>query len=202
MRIFTAILLVGLAARLAWRERQVGRLAAQARAAALVTDSARAVADTTVTVRPGVVRRRVVQTAQAAQRAARYALTARVSAVDVALPSTPGVVRMEPFTVTRTPSARDIVRIELDTVQLEAHVGCGAADASGVRPATLTVAGPTWISTRLTRLEQEPRVCSPAPWRESVWRRLGVSVGYSALLAPDGRIIRGPSVGVAWRVWP
>jgi hypothetical protein len=36
------------------------------------------------------------------------------------------------------------VQVALDTLALEVRIGCGAERPEGVRPATVTVVGPTW----------------------------------------------------------
>jgi hypothetical protein len=106
---------------------------------------------------------------------------------------------------------RMAVRVSVDTAVIEARVGCGPTDGVGVRPATLNLAGPAWMTLRLDRLEQEPRVCSPAgpangEDRRSlaglVARRVRLGVGYGAVLTADGRVIRGPIVSAIWSVWP
>jgi hypothetical protein len=102
------------------------------------------------------------------------------------------------------------VRVAVDTAVIEARVGCGSVDAVGVRPATLSLTGPQWMTLRLDRVEQEPRVCSPAtPPSEArrslaglIARRMRLGIGYGAVLAPDGRVIRGPVISATWSVWP
>lgn len=103
------------------------------------------------------------------------------------------------------------VRVAVDTAVIEARIGCGLADAAGVSPATLSVTGPEWMTLRLGRLEQAPRVCSPnerpeRQKRESLMARMAqrarLGVGYGAVIAPGGRVIRGPAVTAIWSIWP
>ena len=102
-------------------------------------------------------------------------------------------------------------RVDLDTIAMDARVGCGRADRNGVRSAALTVVGPTWASVRLGRVEQLPEVCT-APDRVArsglrallgdVVGRLGVSVGYGVARQASGAVVAGPGVLAGIRVWP
>ena len=103
------------------------------------------------------------------------------------------------------------VRVALDTLGLELRVGCGAAGPEGVRPASVSVAGPSWASVRLGRVDQAPGVCAPGVnSREGTTRsvlrrfveRFGLTVGYAAARTPSGTVVAGPAVGVGFRVWP
>jgi hypothetical protein len=184
--------------------------------------------------------RRVIQRAQVAdsldralglERAARYrveaqvtALRAEARAVVQASPDSTDVrtakfgIRQEPFyieaavTLPRPPAEGTInARVVVDSAVFEARVGCGAAGPTGVRAATLSLAGPKWVEVRLAKLEQDARVCSPADRgaedrRTSllmrVASRISVTAGYGAVVTADGRMLFGPSVGVGWKVWP
>jgi hypothetical protein len=126
-------------------------------------------------------------------RSAPYTLHA-----DVALPPPPDAGRMD-------------VRVDLDTLALEIRIGCGVANANGVRPASVTAVAPKWASVRLDRVEQAPGVCAAdvqQPGRsrwwalESIVARFGVSVGYVAARAANGTVTAGPGLGVGFRVWP
>ena len=62
-------------------------------------------------------------------------------------------LRQEPYTLhaaveaPRGPSPWTMAaRVDLDTIAMEARVGCGRADAGGVRAAALTVVAPRWAS--------------------------------------------------------
>ncbi len=184
-----------------------------------------------------VYQRRIVQTRQRAdslddalgiERAARYSIAAEVSELrtQIAATVTEGgaSVRTATFRVRDAPFYVDArvtlphppgegqmtVRVSLDTAVIEARVGCGLADGAGVRPATLSLIGPVWMTLRLGPLEQDPRVCSPEkPANETrrslaelVARRVRIGVGYGAVITADGRVIRGPVVSAIWSPWP
>jgi hypothetical protein len=117
---------------------------------------------------------------------------------DVTLPPPPAAGSMD-------------VRVDLDTLALEMRIGCGAAGANGVRPASVTTVAPSWASVRLERVEQAPGVCAadvqhPGRSRwwalESIIARFGVSVGYVAARTPSGAVVAGPGVAAAFKVWP
>ena len=117
---------------------------------------------------------------------------------EVALPPAPGRGSMD-------------VRVTLDSLALELRVGCGAANASGVRPASASVVAPAWATVRLDRVEQAPGVCAarvqhPGAGRwsalVSILERFGVSVAYVAARAPTGTVVAGPGVAAGFRVWP
>jgi hypothetical protein len=117
---------------------------------------------------------------------------------DVALPPPPDAGRMD-------------VRVDLDTLALEIRIGCGVANATGVRPASVSAVAPKWATVRLDRVEQAPGVCAAdvqQPGRsrwwalESIVARFGVSVGYVAARAANGTVTAGPGLGVGFRVWP
>ena len=78
---------------------------------------------------------------------------------EVELPRPPGLGVMD-------------VSVEVDSMVLDVRVGCGAPGGNGlnagdgVRAATVSVMPPAWARVRLTRVEQDERVCSPAVCRE------------------------------------
>jgi hypothetical protein len=117
---------------------------------------------------------------------------------DVSLPEPPARGRME-------------VSVELDTLALEVRVGCGAAGAEGVRPASVTVVGAAWALMRLSSVEQAPSVCSASArategerWSGVLrfFERFGVSVGYAAARSSTGAVVAGPGVAAGFRIWP
>ncbi len=120
-----------------------------------------------------VYQRRIVQTRQRAdsldnalgiERAARYRIAAEVaelrSHIDARVTEGGDSVRTATFRVRDAPfyvdarvtlppppgDGRMTVRVSLDTAVIEARVGCGLADAAGVRPATLSLTGPRWMT--------------------------------------------------------
>jgi hypothetical protein len=117
---------------------------------------------------------------------------------DVSLPEPPAPGRMQ-------------VSVELDTLALDVHVGCGDAGNEGVRPASVTVVGPAWALMRLSRVEQAPSVCSPVlrATQSERWsgllrfvERFGVSVGYAAARSSSGTLVAGPGLVAGFRIWP
>lgn len=192
-----------------WQERENVRLARQFHAAALVSDSSAAAADSTRAVQLQVAgetitvwQRRALQAAQRAdsldralglERAARYQIIASVTPLTASVTgavtpsaaapvlSTAGsvhasdAVRTGAFVIHQAPyhlvasvtlppppgRGAMTVGVTLDSARIALRVGCSAADASGVRPASVTLSGPAWLSLQLGELTQEPRVCSP-----------------------------------------
>jgi|GEM_PF-5341698 len=183
-----------------------------------------------------VWQRRIVQVRQRAdsldraiglERAARYRVEATVRELTTQVASRPGtaasdsvrrgefVVDDPPYhvvaSVTLPPAPSDgamTVRVRLDTVMIEARVGCGAGGAGSVRPATLTLVGPSWVGVRVVRVEQDPRVCSPAgstpatsaPWPAWVRSRFAATVGYGLTVGEGGRLEVRPVVAVGVRL--
>ncbi len=174
-----------------------------------------------------VWQRRAVQAAQRADaldRALGEARMARATvqvatagldtAVVVPVPGTTQVIRQAPYTLAiegspgvRLDTAASIrLRVTTDTLTLDVRVGCGVASHLGVRPASVSVSAPTWAHVALNQVEQDPLVCNATalPGHGVVRRlidRLGVTVGYSALVA-DGAVVIRPTIGVGFRVWP
>ena len=157
------------------------------------------------------------RTSVSALRAVTRSETVYVSASDSARRATFDV-RHEPYTVHAAVDAPPApnqwtmdVRVELDTIAMEARVGCGSAGAEGVRPATLTVIAPTWASVKLGRVTQSPIVCSSGASQtvrgaRQVFRgfvgRLGVSIGYTVARENSGAVVAGPGLMVGLRIWP
>ena len=143
--------------------------------------------------------------------------TVYVSAPDSARHATFDL-RQEPYTLHAAVEAPPVpapwtmvARVDLDTIAMDARVGCRRADREGVRSAALTVVAPTWASVRIGRVEQSPEVCtSPDPVARSGTRalfhgvvgRLGISVGYGIARQASGAVVAGPGVVAGIRVWP
>lgn len=116
-------------------------------------------------------------------------------------------VRQEPYTAHAEVSlpatglgAIDL-RVTLDTMPLSLRLGCGPANADGIRAASAAVTAPSWATVTLSRVEQDPGLCrSPALERAAVRAdsrmRLAIVGGYGAGLV-DGRIVPTPFVGLA-----
>ena len=157
------------------------------------------------------------RTSVSALRAVTRSETVYVSASDSVRRATFDV-RHEPYTVHAAVDAPPApnqwtmdVRVELDTIAMEARVGCGSAGAEGVRPATLTVIGPAWADVKLGRVSQSPAVCSTADGAAATGTRrvlhealgrFGISVGYGVTRQPSGSVVAGPTVVAGVRLWP
>jgi hypothetical protein len=116
-------------------------------------------------------------------------------------------IRQVPYTLTAEvalPQAPDTgvmaVQVLLDTMHLEARVGCAAPDPNGIREATVSVTGPRWATLAFERVEHSPELCaSPALARErrrSPWP--AIAIGTGAVLDPHGRVSWGILVGVGY----
>lgn len=117
------------------------------------------------------------------------------------------LVREPPYTVDARIAHRSVTEprlsaldVSLDSARIGARLSCG--DRTGlVRPASLTLTTPTWLTARIDSVSQSPEVCSPPP-RSTRRLSLGVTLGYSAVL-DSGRVHHGPggTVGVSYRFW-
>jgi hypothetical protein len=158
------------------------------------------------------------------ERIARQDLTATVRALRARVPASGPTdedpesgdrqahfdVRSPPYTVSADvrlpppPGRGDMaVAVTVDPAAIALRLGCGDPNAAGIRAATATATGPTWLALTIGRVEQTPDLCrSPAlversrglPW----WKRYAphVSVGWGGTLA-GGVVHYGPQVGVA-----
>ena len=180
-----------------------------------------------------VVERRVFQVPQTndaltkalgLQQKAIAALTAQVKSLAVRVTSTKPVVtdpatgaRSATFTIDSVPF-HDTLKVSLPvsgpgTLTAALHLspasiglrlGCGAA-TSGIRSASATLTGPTWLSLELGRVEQTPELCNPTPQRPGFFRRLFDSCGIGpgvAVVWAGGKFYGGPSVNADCHVWP
>jgi hypothetical protein len=128
---------------------------------------------------------------------------------EVALPRAPELGRMD-------------VRVDLDTIRLEARIGCGSAPAglrsasmslvaaAGLRSASMSLVAPAWASVALAHVEQSPNVCGGvldgARTAAKFWRRVldrfGLTVGYGAVRGSSGVVAAGVGVSAGFKVWP
>lgn len=144
-RVLTESLTTGIAA---WQRRaiQQGQIADSIDRQLDLERRARLIAEATVdTLRAratGVVRvENDVRTAHFAGREEPYTYDA-----DVALPAPPAEGSLD-------------LQITLDSIRLETRLGCGDA-VGGVRPAQVTVLGPSWATLSLSEVEQAREVCA------------------------------------------
>ena len=95
--------------------------------------------------------------------------------------------------------------LRIDPAPIGLRVGCGPANADGIRPAAVTATGPRWLSVTLDRVEQEPGLCrSPAlePARRRWFDRVGIWAGYGATATPGGEVRHGVQIGAGLGVRP
>lgn len=100
------------------------------------------------------------------------------------------------------------LNVTLDPIPLTVRPSCGDADANGIRPARVSVSGPTWATVELLRVEQSPDVCrSPALEQSAADAaaahdrrlRLAIVAGYGVTLGTSVpvRFGQGVYVGLA-----
>lgn len=162
--------------------------------------------------------------AQGLDRAAIAELAAVVRALSIKVGSAAPVVvdsqgtRTATFVIDSTPyhGTADValpaegagsidLRIRLDTARLGVRLGCGAKGDGGIRSASATLTGPTWLGMELGRVEQSPEVCNPTPAKPNLLARLfskcGVGPG-GALTFVSGSIDARPAIIAGCFVWP
>jgi hypothetical protein len=114
-------------------------------------------------------------------------------------------LRQPPYTVDATailpaPPASGTLRVSvrLDTAHLTVRLGCGAP-RNGVRPAEVTVVGPTWLRTTINTAQQSPELCNQDKSKAGAW---SVMVGGGYTMSPKNAGWGGfVGAGYAWR-WP
>jgi hypothetical protein len=151
--------------------------------------------------------------ALAQDRAVLTALTASIAALAAHTTSTSAVTtdssdaRKASFDVTQPPYTvhADVtlprppghgvldVGVELEPAHLMPRIGCGKADANGIRPALTTVIGPPWLTIVIDSGSQDPAICNPQlAKRPSCFKpRLAVGPGYSVQIDPSTHEARG-----------
>jgi hypothetical protein len=71
------------------------------------------------------------------------------------------------------------ISVRTDTAHLSYRVQCGKAKADGIRPASVEIAGPTWLSTTISAAQTEQNVCNaqqnPSHWLR--WLLVGGGAG-------------------------
>lgn len=181
-----------------------------------------------------LVERRAMQIAQRGddldaavgkERIARYALSATVDSLEHVVlaqatrDSTHAsweatfAMRQPPYTIHAAvqfpappDSARLDMRVQLDSIHVDARVACSPPDDNGIRSAAILATTPPWARLRFDHVEQSPDLCaSPALARARETRR---RVSFAPLVVGVGRIVaaRGPSawgafVGSAIQLW-
>ena len=153
------------------------------------------------------------------ERRARYVMAARADSLAVvaraqaedADEAAPHSVRRARFAVRQAPytvsaevampeppdTATMSVHVALDELHLEARIGCAAANASGIREAAVSVAGPKWAAIRFDRVEQSPDLCaSPALSPRRGKGGIPMVFGAGPVLGQDGRVRLALFIGV------
>jgi hypothetical protein len=74
------------------------------------------------------------------------------------------------------------ISVRTDTARLSYRVQCGKAKADGIRPASVEISGPPWLSTTISDAQTEQNVCNaqqnPSHWLR--WLLIGVGTGVAA----------------------
>jgi hypothetical protein len=76
---------------------------------------------------------------------------------------------------------RFTLSVKLDPATIGVRVQCGKAKGAGVRPATMTVTTPSWLTAQIDSPQFSPEVCNPEKPR-SRWWWVPVSAGGGYLL--------------------
>lgn len=94
--------------------------------------------------------------------------------------------RKADFTVDQTPyhvkaavalpvppaSGRIGISVRLDTAHVSYRIQCGKAKDGGVRPATVEINSPPWLTMGITNATTDQNVCNPAPAKGSLWKNV------------------------------
>jgi hypothetical protein len=106
-------------------------------------------------------------------------------------------LRHEPYTVEAQveipvppDSAHIEMRVALDTIPIAVRLYCTAADANGVRTASIVASSPRWAAVRFDRVEQESGLCSAGaapPSRSAQGFVVSPAVGAGRVMTLAGR---------------
>jgi hypothetical protein len=161
--------------------------------------------------------------AMGAERRARYALETTVDSLQEvvraqAVPESTHAawqasfeIRHEPYTVhadvlvpAPPDSARLDMRVQLDSIHVEARVLCAPPNADGIRTASVIASTPVWARLRFDHVEQSPDLCaSPAlmaPHERRIVSFAPLVVG-GGLVAARGRAGWGAFLGTGIQLW-
>ena len=145
------------------------------------------------------------------ERMAKYAMALHVDTLNAAAPLVASdtikhryhfAIREEPYTADADvglpvppDTARLRLRVSLDPISLIAQVECAAADADGIRAASIVTSTPRWASVTFQRVEQSSGVCaSPA-----LIHSLQGKFEFAPVVIGAGRI--GTANGAGWGVF-
>lgn len=82
-------------------------------------------------------------------------------------------------------SGRIGISVRLDSARVSYRIQCGKAKDGGVKPASVEISSPPWLSMGITNATTDQNVCNPAPAKGSLWKNLlwggaGVGAGWLA----------------------
>jgi hypothetical protein len=75
------------------------------------------------------------------------------------------------------------ISVRLDSARVSYRIQCGKAKDGGVKPASVEISSPPWLSMGITNATTDQNVCNPAPAKGSLWKNLlwgagGVGTGW------------------------
>jgi hypothetical protein len=136
--------------------------------------------------------------------AARFNSTSTIRSIDSVIRTAPVTVsprdvRQASFVVDSAPfhvraavslpappaSGKIGISVRVDTARLSYRVQCGKAGASGIRPASVEISGPTWLSTTISGAQTAQNVCNeqqnPSHWLRNflLGSAAGLAGGYA-----------------------
>lgn len=78
-------------------------------------------------------------------------------------------------------SGRIGISVRLDSARVSYRIQCGKAKDGGVRPASVEISSPPWLSMGVTNATTEQNVCNPAPAKGSLLKNLLWGAGGAGL---------------------
>lgn len=75
------------------------------------------------------------------------------------------------------------ISVRLDTARVSYRIQCGNAKDAGIKPASVEISSPPWLSMGITNATTDQNVCNPAAAKRSIWKNLlwgagGVGAGW------------------------
>lgn len=76
------------------------------------------------------------------------------------------------------------ISVRLDTARVSYRIQCGKAKDGGVKPASVEISSPPWLSMGVTNATTDQNVCNPAASKMSLWEKLlygggGLGLGWA-----------------------
>lgn len=102
---------------------------------------------------------------------------------DFAVDSAPYHVKAQVALPAPPASGRIGISVRLDSARVSYRIQCGKAKDGGVRPASVEINSPPWLSMGVTNATTDQNVCNPAPSKGSLlkdllWGGAGVGLGW------------------------